>query len=370
MSDNLNILAYYLPQFHEMEINNKWWGKGFTEWDNVKKAKSLFEGHKQPRVPLDNNYYDLSDINVMKWQAQIAKEHGLYGFCFYHYWFDNEPVMDKPLRNFLNSDIDFHYCLSWANESWTNAWAKSESSVIMEQKYGDKSEWKKHFDFLLPFFKDERYIKEGNCPFIVIYRPYLCDVMCEMLEYWKELAIECGFNGIKIASQRFEEPESFRNIYDYLDYHISYESRMITKKDADESVIKKVRKGLHDIILKIFNIDISIKQNLTGPLKFDYDEAWTTIINKVSKDEKDIAGAFVNWDNTPRHSKRGTVYWNVSPEKFEFYMKKQIVNVKNNYNTPYIFLFAWNEWGEGGIMEPDMDNGYAYLDALKRALET
>ena len=151
--NNCKVIAYYLPQFHEIPENNEWWGKGFTEWNNVKAAKPLYNGHYQPRIPFEKKYYDLSDIENMYWQADIARQHGLYGFCFYHYWFSDKPLLEKPIINYLNhKDIDFPYCISWANESWTNGWAKPDSSIIMEQKYGREEEWKKHFGFLLPFF--------------------------------------------------------------------------------------------------------------------------------------------------------------------------------------------------------------------------
>ncbi|MDF2588867.1 MAG: hypothetical protein K0S41_2708 [Anaerocolumna sp.] len=363
------ILAYYLPQFHEIPENNKWWGKGFTEWVNVKKAESLYEDHYQPRIPIENGYYDLSDVDVMRWQAGIAKENNVYGFCFYHYWFSDKPLLEKPLINWLNApDIDLPYCFCWANESWTNGWAKAESTVIMEQKYGDKEEWRRHFDFLLPFFKDKRYIIEDGMPLIVIYRPYLCGCIIEMLDYWKELAKENGFIGLKIASQRFENVDNHKDVFNYLDYHIEYQPGHISSVNIEKiSVIKKIKEDFHDFLLNKFNIDISFRQKKFGPMKRDYDDAWNKILNYDPVDPKAIAGAFVDWDNTPRYQRRGTVYVGGTPKKFESYLKRQIKHVETKYNNNYVFLFAWNEWGEGGYLEPDKKNGYAYLNAVKNA---
>lgn len=364
-----NIFAFYLPQYHEIPENNEWWGKGFTEWVNVKSAKPLFEGHLQPKIPKNNNYYDLSDINVMKWQAEIAKENGIDGFCFYHYWFEDKPLLEKPLLNYLKSeDIDFPYCFCWANESWTNGWAKAEASIILEQKYGERHEWKRHFDFLLPFFKDDRYIKENNCPLLVIYRPYLFEKMIEMLNYWKELCIENGFEGMKVLSQRFENPKEYQELYNYFDYHIEYQpgvgqSMMAPKKN----IYKKLRGILHDWILKTFNKDISVHQNISGPVKVDYDAIWETILNSKPSSNKAIAGAFVNWDNTPRHKRRGSVYVGATPDKFEQYMKRQLKHVEEEYKNNYLFIFAWNEWGEGGYLEPDEQDNDLYLKAIKNA---
>lgn len=364
------VIAFYLPQYHQIPENDKWWGEGFTEWVNVKKAKPLFIDHYQPRVPLNENYYDLSNVNVMKWQAKIAHEHGLYGFCFYHYWFYEKPLLEKPILNYLRCrDIDFPFCICWANESWTNAWAQSDNKVIMEQRYGGREEWKKHFEFLLPFFKDERYIKDENSILFVIYRPYLSDCIIEMFDYWKQLAIKNGFSGIKIASQRFEDSDKYKDIFDYMDYHIEYQP------DYDRCHVRKEKTGfslaksqVHDFLLNKLNIDISFHKKKGGPEVFDYDDMWQKILETPPVSDKAIAGGFVDWDNTPRHGTRGSCFKGVTPEKFEFYLRKQLEHMHKDYHNNYLFLFAWNEWGEGGYMEPDEKNGYAYLEALKKTL--
>lgn len=367
---NEKVIAFYLPQFHRIPENDRWWGEGFTEWVNVRKAEALFEGHYQPRVPLDDNYYDLSDVDVMRWQADIARKHGIYGFCFYHYWFYEKPLLERPIINYQKeASINFPYCICWANESWTNAWAQSDNKVIMEQKYGDEEEWKRHFDFLLPFLKDERYIKEDNCPLFIIYRPYLSDKTIEMFDFWKRLAVENGFSGLKIASQRFEDPEKYPDVFNYMDYHIEYQpdyDRCHIRKE--KTGLSKIKSQIHNLLLEKMNVDLSFHKRVNGPEIFDYDEMWFQIINTPPVSEKAIAGGFVDWDNTPRHGLRGSCFKGVTPEKFEKYMRLQIAHMHKEYNNNYLFLFAWNEWGEGGYMEPDLKNGYAYLESLKRAL--
>ena len=364
------IIAYYLPQFHQIPENDTFWGKGFTEWVNVIKAKPLFEGHCQPRVPLNNNYYDLSDENVLIWQAELAKKYGVYGFCFYHYWFYEKPILEKPLYNFLyNKDIDINFCFCWANESWTNAWSSSDRSVIMEQKYGDKEEWERHFNFLLPFFKDDRYIKEENKPLLVIYRPYLCECIVEMLDYWKDLAVKNGFSGLKIASQRFEKPEDNYQAYNYLDYHIEYQPDYdkCHYKNADKLTFK-LKKFVKNIFLEKLNIDIHIKKKNRKPIIFSYDDMWNEIISVHPESNKSIAGGFVDWDNTPRHGSRGTCFEGATPDKFEKYLRMQMKHIDKEYLNDYLFMFAWNEWGEGGYLEPDEKNEYKYLQAIYNAL--
>lgn len=185
----MKIIAFYLPQFHEIPENNEWWGEGFTEWVNVKKAKPLFEGHNQPRVPLDDKYYDLLDDEVKIWQAKIAKENGIYGFCYYHYWFNGRKVLERPMEQMLrNNEVDIPFCVCWANEPWTKAWI-GRNEIILPQFYGEKKEWKEHFDYLLPFFQDKRYIKENGKPLMVIYRAEVITNLNEMLDYWSELAV-------------------------------------------------------------------------------------------------------------------------------------------------------------------------------------
>lgn len=157
----MKVIAFYLPQFHETPENNEWWGQGFTEWNNMKAAKPLFEGHNQPRIPLNNNYYNLLDEKTLEWQTKIAREHGVYGFCCYHYWFGSKMLLEKPMEIYLkDKNCDLPFCFCWANETWTNAWAaetESDRKTLIKQEYGDKEEWERHFQYLLPFFKDERY---------------------------------------------------------------------------------------------------------------------------------------------------------------------------------------------------------------------
>lgn len=368
----MKIIAYYLPQYHEIPENNKWWGKGFTEWVNVKKADPLFDGHYQPRVPQNENYYDLSNKNVMRWQIDLAKKNGVYGFCFYHYWFDGKLLLEKPSEYLLNDkSLDFPYCMCWANESWTNGWAKASASVIMEQHYGGKSEWKEHFNYLLPFFQDERYIKIDGKPLMVIYRPYLFDQMSDMMDYWNQMAKENGMPGLLFASQRFEENKQEHSSYERMDFHIDYHPAVaenIISQQVKTSISKKIRSVFHDLLLKYLNMDLSFHQKVNGPEKRDYIKTWETIINLQPKDEKAIPGAFTDWDNTPRHGRRGSVYPNASPKLFEKYLKKQILHARNDYYSDYLFMFAWNEWGEGGYLEPDEKYDDEYLKAIKRAL--
>lgn len=366
----MKIIAFYLPQFHEIPENNEWWGKGFTEWVNMKRAQPLFAEHYQPRIPYKQNYYDLTDPKVMHWQVRIAKDHGLYGFCFYHYWFDGHLLLQKPVENYLaDKSMDFPFCICWANEHWTNAWVSKENKVLIEQRYGDKKEWKEHFDYLLPFLKDQRYICENGKPILVIYRPEIIDCLNPMLDYWQELAIQNGLNGISFVYQHpsfYVYPEKDESRFDnYIEYQPTFARAVMMKQK--HSILRAIKRRVSIIAEKRMGIDIRHITD-TSLQRFDYDATWNAIID-YQPDEKAYPGAFVDWDNTPRRQEKGSLYDGVTCDKFEKYMTMQINNAKQKYHKDKIFLFAWNEWAEGGYLEPDEKRGYGMLEALKNALD-
>ncbi|MCI6637702.1 MAG: glycoside hydrolase family 99-like domain-containing protein [Lachnospiraceae bacterium] len=370
----MRTIAFYLPQYHEIPENNEWWGHGFTEWVNVKKAKPLFEGHQQPRVPLNKNYYDLSDVNVMRWQVGLAKKYGVYGFCFYHYWFNGKKLLEKPVDNYLAAkDIDFPFCICWANEHWTNKWATEDDKVLIEQKYGGKEQWKDHFDYLLPFLKDERYIYQDGKPLFIIYRPELITKRNEMMEYWDTLAKENGLPGICFA---FQHPGVLYNYPDVdvskFDYCIEYQPATAwMKMDKSATSHKELRK-VKLFLEKNFKFSSIPKQlrKSENHMRFeDYDKVWETVFEGIDLFPRCIPCAPVDWDNTPRWGERGRVFTNRTTEKFGRYFDRLIKLVKKKYPTDMIFVFAWNEWAEGGYIEPDELNGYGNLEAIRDALK-
>lgn len=348
----MKILAFYLPQFHEIPENNKWWGKGFTDWTNVKKAKPLVDGQYQPREPLNDNYYDLSDIEVMKWQSKIAQDHGIHGFCYYHYWFNGKKLLEKPLENMLkDKEVAIPFCFSWANEPWARTWDGRDTDVLMPQEYGNEKEWKEHFNYLLQFFNDERYIKEDNKPMMVIYKTMHIPRVEEMCEYWNKLAKENGFDGIYFV-------ETLGGVQDKPCLNISkaaieFEPNL-TMANHDWSFFKKVFNKLR----RIFNNGLSI---------FNYDSIWNEVFKRdVNRFDKELfLGGFIDWDNTPRKRFNGVVFKGSTPDKFENYISNQII--RSNING-YIFINAWNEWAEGTYLEPDKKIGFKYLEAIKKAL--
>ena len=354
------IVAFYLPQFHRIPENDKWWGEGFTDWVAARKARPLFPGHRQPRVPKNEYYYDLLDKKTLKWQAALAKKYNVYGFCIYHYWFGEKQLLEKPAENLLAwKDIDVNYCFSWANLSWVaswsglkgNAWTNSISSpdkkngYLVKQEYGGKEEWKRHFAYLLPFFQDERYIKVDNSPVFVIYKPDDIKGLRPMTQCWNELAKENGFNGIYFVGTNYEEWEQ-KGMNAMLLYEPAYTFR--EKRGIRSFYRYKLREwmGMHNILYPRLEI---------------YGALWRRIVRRQNGNHV-WPGGLVDFDNTPRKGKKGLIFIGATPRKFGKYLHRL---AEKNKDKEFIFLTAWNEWGEGAYLEPDSRNGVSYLKGIK-----
>lgn len=359
------IIALYLPQFHRIPENDKFWGEGFTDWVTVKNAKPIFEGHQQPRVPLNDNYYDLSQKENVAWQAKLAKEYGIYGFGIYHYWFNNEQnLLTKPAEIIRdNDDIDINYCFVWDNGNWIRSWSKfnvtgndwspvsdqekkhSGPQILVNYVIGGESDWEKHYNYVSTHFKKDKYIKIGNKPVFCIMNP--SKEIFDMCEYWDALAKKDGLEGMYFIFNGRKLDGNCK----YMRYN--YEPTAVTKLPFFTKVKRKFR--------NIFKGEL---------LKFDYDKVWDGIIAQASnnEDERLIYGAFVGFDDTPRRGNNwGRIVIGSSPEKFEKYFS-QILILSKTQGKELLFLSAWNEWGETMSLEPDTLNGYGYLEAVKRAM--
>ncbi len=355
----MEIIARYLPQFHRIPENDMWWGEGYTEWTAVKKASALFEGQNQPRKPYGNYYYDLSDIETLKWQVGIAKEYGVDGFSFYHYWFDSENnLLKKPAEMLLNNaDIEIDFCFTWANETWARSWSNiskkntwndnekkgydsEKDGILMLQKYGGKKEWEKHIKYLIPFFKDQRYIKYGNRPVFIIYS--VEDILCldEMIDCWNKLLAEHEIENIYIINET----------RDCISGSVYADADMVRFPTYAINRMKK---------------NCSIK-NVNS---YDYDECWKYTIECAQTeilDKTRYVCAAVDYDDTARRGKGGCFLKGVTPLKFEKYMEI-LISICKQKKLSFLFVNAWNEWGEGMYLEPDERWGYGFLQALKNA---
>lgn len=376
----MKIISFYLPQFHAFPENDQWWGKGFTEWTNTRKSKPLYEGHYQPHTPLNENYYDLTDPEVMHRQIEMAKEYGIYGFCFYHYWFTNgKLLMEKPVEAFLkDKSYDFPFCLSWANEHWTRVWDGGSREIIMPQSYGDEEDWKKHFEYMLPFLQDSRYIQIDGKPLLIIYRPELIPCLEKMLECWRKCAKQSGLTGLYIMAQgsMYCRKCFMKDVNDGLDAYAMYEPGFTYAALSSGNRAKLIRDILHypqlswhyfarRLAAKIYQIlQITPKK----PIDIvSFSVLWEAIL-KHQVSPQYYPGAFANWDNSARRGKNARIVEGSSPELFEEYFTKQLLRAKNEFHKDYLFFTAWNEWAEGSHLEPDEKYGYQYLQAVKNAL--
>lgn len=356
---NIKLIAFHLPQFHVCEENNKWWGEKFTEWTNTKKATKLFRKHNQPREPRENEYYDLSNLETNLQQMRLAKKYGIYGFCYYHYWFKGKLLLNKPLeliRDFEGEKLP--YCLCWANESWTRTWEGSKT-ILLKQEYGGIEDWEEHFQYLIVSFKDPFYIKQKDAPILVLYRAKNIPECEKMIEYWNRRCQEEGFSGIHIV----EELNCFQN------YPVCKNSNAFLEFEPLYTMTYGA-KYFDNLIHKIISFGFNLK-NRTYNQIYSYDRLWKNILkrNHLQINQKSCyLGAFVDWDNTARKGKYGRIVLGTTPKKFGDYMKMQYQNAIN-MKCEYIFINAWNEWGEGTYLEPDKINGYLYLEAIKKLEE-
>ncbi len=352
----MKTLTMYLPQFHRVIENDNWWGEGFTEWTAVRSAFPLFDGHNQPRVPLHKNYYDLLQKDTMLWQADLMKSYGIDGQCIYHYYFkDGRRILEKPAENLLNwKDVSMPFCFCWANGSWTRTWSKlggnswadkfektdnkdNGNGILLEQKYGREREWKEHFEYLLPFFEDERYIKLDGKPVFAIFDTGLIPCIYQMIDYWKELSRLAGFPGL---------------------YFIGMNSL-------------NMQKGFDAVLMNaphmFWNLEtVRRKNNVMRP---DYQETWDNILKMPPiRGMKTYFGGVSDCDDSPRRGNNGVSFSGFSLDAF----RNGMIGLyrKSSYlNNEFVFINAWNEWGEGMYLEPDEKNGYGYLEAIKTAKE-
>lgn len=345
--------AFYLPQFHEINENNEWWGSGFTEWVNVKKAKPLFEGHVQPKHPLNNNYYNLLDKNTMIWQSELQKKYGIDGLVFYHYYFKGRLLLEKPAENLLKwKDVDQPFFFCWANHDWNRSWNGSKE-LLMKQEYGNEEDWEKHFQYLLPFFKDERYEKKENMPLFMIFLSQFSEKN-NMMDYFDKRCKEEGFSGIYLI-------ETFsRGIKWPLDYwRFMLNKSKVTKKVLfrEHSVGWYRSMGVKQRLLYIKEMNKTVKKDENLEI-LNADALYDAIICKEPVNTKIMHSLFFEWDNTPRHGLRGSVILPPTKEKF--------FEAMNHFkNEEYLIFNAWNEWAEGMMLEPTEENGYKYLEWIK-----
>ena len=362
-------IAMYLPQFHPVPENDEWWGKGFTEWKNVKKASPLFEGHYQPHIPADLGYYDLRNPNARAAQATMAKENGIYGFCYYHYWFNGKQLLEQPFNEVLQSgQPDFPFMLCWANENWTRVWDGSEKDILMQQHYSNEDNVA-HIRSLITAFKDPRYIRIDGKPVFVVYRSGLVPDVKSMLTCWRN---EAAKEGLELYLCRMETFGDFGPGYleDGFDAAINFEPfgeklELFTKQQQ----WKKINDKFSGWYLKYKLSAVSKRQYMLQQIRLrpDYNEYVDFVLQQPVAGYKRYPGTTPMWDNTARRKSDPFLFRNPSPDKYKQWLQHELQQFKPySEQENFIFINAWNEWAEGNHLEPCEKFGNGYLEATKQ----
>ena len=346
MQNIARLIAFYLPQYHPIPENDEWWGKGFTEWRNVTNAKPQFAGHYQPRLPGELGFYDLRLPEVRKAQAELARQYGLHGFCYYHYWFNGKLLLELPLHEMLDSgEPDFPFCLCWANEDWTRAWDGRSGQVLIGQKYTEEDDLQ-HFQYLLRFFRDKRYITVGEKPLFLVYRANRLPNPLKTAKMWRAEARKHGIDDLYLCRvESFPDEHSDPK-------EIGFDASIEFQPDWDNR-----------------GAGLSI-ENPGGHSIYDYADIVRRMMNKPRPAYKRFPGVCPSWDNSPRREKDAIIFINSSPEVYEKWLRFAMKKAREAApDERIVFINAWNEWAEGNYLEPDQKIGRAYLEATRRAVK-
>jgi hypothetical protein len=342
----VRLIAFYLPQFHPIAENDEWWGKGFTEWPGVAAAKPLFDGHYQPHIPADLGFYDLRLPESRAAQADLARRYGIHGFCYHYYWFSGRRVLERPLEEVLASgEPDFPFCVCWANEPWSRRWDGSEDELLIAQEHDTETD-KKLILELLPFFADRRYIKVDGRPLLVIYRVGLLPDPRALFATWREISRQYGFPDLHIC---MAETFGLNDPFSYgCDAAVEFPPHQTTA-----GVINGSLQGTGDVAGNLYHYSDAVLNDIVAP-PVDYPR---------------YRCVMPGWDNTPRRGAAGNVFHGATPELFELWLREAIGFTTRHLppDQHLVFINAWNEWGEGAHLEPDLKYGRAYLEATRRA---
>jgi Glycosyltransferase WbsX len=368
------VIAFYLPQFHPIPENDEWWGRGFTEWTNVAKAKPLFPGHRQPRLPADLGFYDLRVPEVREAQAELARHSGVSAFAYWHYWFGHgRRIIERPFEEVRDSGKpDFPFCLAWANQSWTGIWHGNPKSILMRQEYPGRADEEAHFRWAQKAFEDPRYLTVDGKPMFVIFAPHDLPSTTAFIDHWRELARQAGYPGlyfVAISNQYEAGIDRYRNPilapFDAI--------TPLVPQDYLETVAGATR--YTDLRRRFKELNLGRRLNRLKsdrwkrPTRIRYADVVAHALEDMPPGERYLPCVLPGWDNTPRSGHRGVVYEGETPELFQRYLEKAVQRVKNFPDQRRIvFIKAWNEWAEGNYLEPDSFSGHAYLHAVRSAV--
>lgn len=347
------VIAFYLPQFHPIRENDEWWEPGFTEWTNVSRARPMFRGHYQPRLPADLGFYDLRVPEVRQAQAEMARAHGVEAFCYWHYWFAGRRLLERPFTEVVHSkQPDFPFCLGWANETWTGVWHGLPNKILAEQSYPGLQDYVDHFYAVLPAFSDPRYLTVDGKPLFYVYRPRGLPNAQEFTDLWRELALKSGLKGLYLVG---EGPRSWDAQATGFDAAVDTTLVPIADWRPWHQPLGRLRwkwrcfRGL--------------------PTIYRYGNVCDSFVDDRVGSQPHVTRHLVlvpGWDNTPRSGTNGLVLQDSTPELFGRHVRKALnVGMGEPLEHRLLFLKSWNEWAEGNYMEPDLRYGHGYLEALR-----
>jgi lipopolysaccharide biosynthesis protein len=369
-AESLRAIAFYLPQFHPIPENDVWWGKGFTDWTNVAKAKPAFKGHYQPHLPADLGFYDLRLPEARKAQADLAREYGIHGFCYYHYWFKGRRLLERPFNEVLNyGKPDFPFCLCWANESWTRLWDGQEQEILMAQNYDEEDDLN-HIRWLAGAFRDPRYIRVHGRALFLVYRLSRLPDPERTVEIWRNEARRLGVGDIFICNvESFAADHGLAPQYnldgaaefapDHKEIPLRQEANKLTHKLSRRPRIQRVATmlGLAQPWLSKHGV-------------YSYAELMNNMLAKPNPPYLRFPCVMPAWDNAARRQLGATIFHGSTPELYQQWLAAAAQKAKSvNKDEPIVFINAWNEWAEGNHLEPCKKWGHAYLQATRNALK-
>ncbi len=358
------VIAYYLPQYHPIPENDEWWGKGFTEWTNVGKAKPLFKGHYQPRVPADLGYYDLRMPEIREAQAEMAQNAGIEGFMYWHYWFgDGRRALERPFNEVLQSGKpNYPFCLGWANHSWTNhTWNPSsqryKEAYIIKQTYPGETDIINHFNCVLPAFHDKRYLKVDGKPIFLIYDPLNLPYPKKFMDIWRKMAEDNGLKGIHFVGLATGWISNYQKILNFGFDAVNTNGQWHAECVVRNKYLKMIR---HKIITKFGGVMLD---------KYNFEDIIRCIFTELDRDEQFYPTVIPQWDRSARAGRKASIYYGSTPELFANHLNDAL-NIIQHKEAEHqlLFLKSWNEWAEGNYVEPDIVYGHGYLNKLKDIL--
>lgn len=349
------LIAFYLPQFHPIPENDEWWGKGFSEWTNLAKARPLFRGHVQPHIPADLGFYDLRLPETRIAQAEMARAYGIEGFCYWHYWFDGRRILERPFNEVLRSgEPDYPFCLAWANHSWTGVWQGCPGRTLIEQTYPGIEDYRAHFRALVDAFQDHRYITVDGKPVFMVFCPTELPEPREFTDCWRQMAAEVGLKGLHLVGRADRSWDPAAHGFDAAITNRTY------------PVVGALSSPKYSLANKIVaRIGRAKGVVTTGPTVIDYADVvkYAYVTDPLTPDRYPVV--VPNWDNTPRCGRTGVVITGSSPELFGTFLDNALDAVADrDADHRIVFVKSWNEWAEGNYLEPDIEHGTGFLEAI------